>query len=118
MLTTDNKPTQMNQYLIHKKSFMEKFRLMPKYQVIYILISCCWAYDNDQSNVAKYGYLYNFETAKNVCPNGYHLPSDNEWEEFAEYINSADGIFTKNDDDWEDIGKIFKSNKWLERQWD
>ena len=40
-----------------------------------------WTYDNDQSNVAKYGYLYNWETAKNVCPDGYHLPTDDEWKE-------------------------------------
>jgi len=41
--------------------------------------SGCWAYDNNESNVATYGYLYNFETAKNVCPSGWHLPSDEEW---------------------------------------
>ena len=40
-----------------------------------------WAYDNDQSNVAKYGYLYDWETAKDVCPDGYHLPTDDEWKE-------------------------------------
>ena len=43
--------------------------------------SGCWAYDNSQSNVVKYGYLYNYETAKNVCPDGYHLPTDDEWKE-------------------------------------
>ncbi len=35
----------------------------------------CWAYDDDTSNVKKYGYLYNFETAKTVCPSGWHLPA-------------------------------------------
>lgn len=24
----------------------------------------CWAYDNDQNNVKKHGYLYDWETAK------------------------------------------------------
>ncbi len=38
-----------------------------------------WAYDNNSSNVAKYGYLYDWETAKKVCPAGWHLPSDAEW---------------------------------------
>jgi len=38
--------------------------------------SGCWAYNNDQKNVATYGYLYNWETAKKVCPNGWHLPSN------------------------------------------
>ena len=41
--------------------------------------SGCWVYNDDQSNVAKYGYLYNWATAKTVCPTGWHLPSDNEW---------------------------------------
>ena len=40
-----------------------------------------WTYDNDQSNLAKYGYLYDWETAKDVCPDGYHLPTDDEWKE-------------------------------------
>ena len=39
----------------------------------------CWAYNNDQSNVATYGYLYDWKTAKTVCPSGWHLPSDAEW---------------------------------------
>ena len=41
--------------------------------------SGCWAYDNDVKNVAKYGYLYDWETAKTVCPTGWHLPTDAEW---------------------------------------
>ncbi len=39
-----------------------------------------WAYRDNESNVAKYGYLYNFETAKNVCPSGWHLPTKEEFE--------------------------------------
>lgn len=39
----------------------------------------CWAYSNNKLNVESYGYLYNWETAKNVCPQGWHLPSDTEW---------------------------------------
>lgn len=39
----------------------------------------CWAYDDNDANVAKYGYLYNWETAKTVCPVGWHLPSEAEF---------------------------------------
>jgi uncharacterized protein (TIGR02145 family) len=39
----------------------------------------CWAYDDNEANVAKYGYLYNWETAKTVCPVGWHLPSEAEF---------------------------------------
>ena len=35
--------------------------------------------NNDQKNVEKYGYLYNWEAAMRVCPKGWHLPTDGEW---------------------------------------
>ena len=45
-----------------------------------------WAYDNDVSNVIKYGYLYSYKTANEVCPSGWHLPSKQEWENLANYV--------------------------------
>ena len=48
-----------------------------------------WAYDNDQNNVAKYGYLYDWETAKKVCPPGWHLPTDAEWRELEMYLGMS-----------------------------
>ena len=41
----------------------------------------CWAYNNDETLVTKYGYLYNWATAvdTNTVPEGWHLPSKNEW---------------------------------------
>ncbi len=42
-----------------------------------------WAYDNDDANVEVYGYLYDWQTAINVCPTGWHLPSDEEWSELT-----------------------------------
>ena len=48
--------------------------------------SGCWAYNNDQNNVAKYGYLYNWETAKVVCPAGWHLPTNDEWTTLENYL--------------------------------
>ena len=37
-------------------------------------------YENKPENCEKYGRLYNWTTAKNVCPSGWHLPSKNEYE--------------------------------------
>jgi uncharacterized protein (TIGR02145 family) len=37
-----------------------------------------WAYDNNDSNIAIYGYLYDWETAMNIAPEGWHLPSRKE----------------------------------------
>ena len=45
-----------------------------------------WAYDNDPSNVKKYGYLYDWQTARRVCPTGWHLPSDAEWTILTDYL--------------------------------
>lgn len=36
------------------------------------------AYDNDEANVATYGYLYQYETAKLVAPEGWRLPTKDE----------------------------------------
>ncbi len=38
-----------------------------------------WAYENNDSNFAIYGYLYDWETAMNIAPEGWHLPSRKEW---------------------------------------
>ncbi len=38
-----------------------------------------WCYDNDLDNCNVYGRLYDWETACNACPDGWHLPTDNEW---------------------------------------
>lgn len=45
-----------------------------------------WAYGNIQSNIAKYGYLYDWETAKQVAPKGWHLPSFEEWETLHKFL--------------------------------
>ncbi len=50
--------------------------------------SGCWPYSNKEVNVRKLGYLYNWETAKNVCPDGWHLPSK---EEFVTLLDNYGG---------------------------
>ena len=49
-----------------------------------------WAYDNDQSYVSIYGYLYDWETSNKVCPSGWHLPSDAEWTELTDYLGGEE----------------------------
>jgi uncharacterized protein (TIGR02145 family) len=43
----------------------------------------CWAYNNADSLVGTYGYLYTWEMAQRSCPSGWHLPSDDEWNELT-----------------------------------
>ena len=45
-----------------------------------------WAYDYDTSSVETYGWLYDWNTAQEVCPEGWHLPSDIEWNTLIESL--------------------------------
>ncbi|MDA3821009.1 MAG: fibrobacter succinogenes major paralogous domain-containing protein [Bacteroidales bacterium] len=62
----------------------------------------CWAYDNDPNNVKIYGYLYDWQTALNVCPTGWHLPSDKEWTELTDYLGENAGGKLKGKSLWYD----------------
>jgi len=47
-----------------------------------------WFYNNDSISFYKYGRLYNWETAKNICPEGWHLPDNEDWNELFQYIKT------------------------------
>lgn len=49
-----------------------------------------WAYNNKAENIAFYGYLYDWQTALNVCPTGWHLPSDTEWTKLTNILGGKD----------------------------
>lgn len=58
------------------------------------LTSGAWSYYNNDSKLANpYGRLYNWYTVsdpRNVCPNGWHVPSDAEWEALSKYLGGED----------------------------
>jgi uncharacterized protein (TIGR02145 family) len=59
-----------------------------------------WCPENDTSAVKRYGYLYNWETAQNVCPCGFRIPSKEDFEELLMSIgndNSAIKLTKSND---------------------
>lgn len=35
-----------------------------------------------------FGYLYNWHAAMQVCPKGWHLPSDSEWSQLTDFVSS------------------------------
>jgi len=48
-------------------------------------------HDNDISWKDSYGALYNWHTVNNnngLCPNGWHVPSDDEWTELVYYLGT------------------------------
>ncbi len=40
-------------------------------------------------NYYTYGVLYNFEAANSACPDGWHLPSGEEWEQLITYLANS-----------------------------
>ncbi|MCQ2091595.1 MAG: fibrobacter succinogenes major paralogous domain-containing protein [Fibrobacter sp.] len=52
-------------------------------------------YENEQSNCDVNGRLYKLALADSVCPDGWHLPSRNEFETLLHFVDSAiDSIIT------------------------
>ncbi len=48
-----------------------------------------WCYDDQTINCQNYGRLYNWKTARRVCPSGWHLPSDAEWTQLTNYASDS-----------------------------
>jgi len=66
-----------------------------------------WAYyDNDANNGSEYGALYQWEAAKTACPQGWHLPTADEWNELISFV--------ENDGHSGETGTALKSkNGWI-----
>ena len=52
-------------------------------------------YDNSSSNCRTYGRLYQWATAMGVCPDGWHLPSDAEWDKLVNFAGGQNIAGTK-----------------------
>jgi len=51
-------------------------------------------YGNSESNCVKYGRLYNWSTARTVCPSGWHLPSHAERGTLMQFLNPSCSAIT------------------------
>lgn len=62
-----------------------------------------WCYDNDPANCNTYGRLYDWNTARDVCPEGWHLPRVEEWTELTDYLGgeSVAGEKMKSTSGWD-----------------
>jgi uncharacterized protein (TIGR02145 family) len=63
-----------------------------------------WCYDDNPENCEKYGRLYDWETAKKVCPSGWHLPSDAEWTTLLNFVGIDAGTKLKSTSGWSSGG--------------
>ena len=81
-----------------------------------------WCYDDKKANCKKFGRLYNYDAAMRACPDGWHLPSLNEWKNLFSVVEGKRiddlGIYIMKskvakklkstngwDDGWDDNGK-------------
>lgn len=81
-----------------------------------------FCYDNDSLNCEKYGGLYlwsemmnyvPFQGVQGICPNGWHIPSDDEWKELEGFTDSqyeiGDPVWDENSYRGFDTGKHLKA---------
>ncbi len=62
-------------------------------------------YGKKVSNCKKYGRLYDFNAAKEVCRDGWRLPTDAEWTEMIESLGEESGKLLKSQSGWASDGE-------------
>jgi uncharacterized protein (TIGR02145 family) len=81
-------------------------------------------YDNKVSNCEKYGRLYNWATAMSVCPSGWHIPSNEDWDKLMRYVDGSTdtsspydsytaGRYLKATSGWSSCGPSDSGNSYL-----
>jgi uncharacterized protein (TIGR02145 family) len=64
-------------------------------------------YENDSSNDIKYGKLYNWfavNDPRGLAPEGWHIPSDDEWTILSDFLKTSVGKKMKSSEGWKDDG--------------
>ena len=54
-----------------------------------------WCYKDDPANCKKYGRLYTWNAAMKACPTGWHLPTNQEWNELEAALGENAGAKLK-----------------------
>ncbi|MDR2584599.1 MAG: hypothetical protein LBC75_14070 [Fibromonadaceae bacterium] len=63
-------------------------------------------YDDNLANCERYGRLYDWCTAMALCSNGWHLPSNDEWQRLVDFVggDKLAGLHLKSDEGWNGSG--------------
>lgn len=56
-------------------------------------LSEVYTYSNEEKNVNKHGRLYRMDAAIKACPEGWHIPTIEEWEELISHIERNKSVF-------------------------
>lgn len=54
-----------------------------------------YSYNDFEGNSKKFGRLYTWEVAQNVCPDGWHLPSEKEWDKLSDTFGGTENAGSK-----------------------
>ncbi len=72
-------------------------------------------YENNIENRHTYGLFYNFYTieSKKICPIGWHVPTESEWQELICFVGDAQtaGLYLKSEFLWSENGVGLNSLK-------
>jgi uncharacterized protein (TIGR02145 family) len=49
-----------------------------------------WCHSDSDANCETYGRLYDWQTASTLCPPGWHLPTDDEWQQLVDYLGGRE----------------------------
>ena len=95
-------------YLPSVNSQYEGSTTEPRYYV--------YNYSDTDVNAAKsqvefnnYGVLYNWAAASSLCPKGWHIPTQDEWEQLALTVQAQHTVCSKTGDNWSSVGKYLKT---------
>lgn len=64
---------------------------------------------NPSNPAPEYGLLYTYDQSLNACPNGWHLPTDEEWKALELAIGMPSEVVSKEDWRGEKEGSFFKA---------
>lgn len=84
------------------------------YRYVYNQTACgCMGKARANINYKTYGTLYNYTSAIESVPEGWHIPSHEEWQELFVFMSKNTGNDTTNTDAFENIGPHCKAqNGW------
>jgi len=60
-----------------------------------------YCHNNDTDNCNVYGRLYEWDEATFVCPNGWRLPSNKDWQVLIDYLGDNAGNKLRSDQGWQ-----------------
>jgi uncharacterized protein (TIGR02145 family) len=84
-----------------------------------------WCYENKEENCDIYGRLYQWEVASQVCPQGWHFPSDDEWKALEMHLGMSQeeankkewrGEFQVNHSNMVDLVSVFPGYRSIDDQ--